>query len=84
MMGQKTIDINSQIFRPIKKIKKDELEKYLRSRVLTFRTKAEQDTFDMMGYQKANMLVYPVLAWIYFDLVLIPSMSVEPERVFSR
>ena len=83
MMGPKTIDINSWIFGPVKRIKKDELEEYLRSGVLTFGTEAERDAFDVMGYWKANVTVYPTLARIYFDLASISGMSVEPERVFS-
>ena len=83
MMEPKTIDINGWIFGPVKKTKKDELEEYLSSGVLTFGTEAEQDTFDVMSYWKANMAVYPTLARVYFNLASIPGMSVEPERVFS-
>ena len=83
MMRSKTIDINNWIFGPIKRIKKDELEEYLRSEVLTFGTEAERDAFDVMGYWKANMTMYPTLARIYFDLASIPAISVEPERVFN-
>ena len=59
------------------------MEEYLQAGKLKIATKAELKKFDVHAYWVGMQMVFSTLAAIYFDLCSIPSMSVEPERVFS-
>src|SRR5438046_6735951 len=61
----------------------DELTRYLTAPVLTLESAAANDTFSALEWWKGNAMEYPTLARIAFNVFSIPSMSVEPERVFS-
>ena len=61
----------------------DELTRYLTAPVLTLGSAAANDTFSALAWWKGNAIEYPTLAQIAFNIFSIPSMSVEPERVFS-
>lgn len=61
----------------------DELTRYLDAPVLVLVDEATNDTFDPLEWWKGNAFEYPTLARIAFNVFSIPSMSVEPERVFS-
>ena len=61
----------------------DELTRYLNAAVLILENEAADDTFDPLEWWKGNAVEYPTLARIAFNVFSIPSMSVEPERVFS-
>jgi hypothetical protein len=82
-LGPGRLDIDSWLFGDIDNVDKDELEEYLKAGKLKFTTKAELKQFDIHAWWVGNETVYPTLAAIYFDLCSVPSMSVEPERVFS-
>ena len=41
------------------------------------------DAFDPLEWWKGNAIEYPTLTRIAFNVFSIPSMSVEPEQVFS-
>jgi hypothetical protein len=64
-------------------MEQDELDNYLKVGRLKFGTKAELRKFDVHDWWLGMRTVYPRLASIYFDVCSIPTMSVEPERVFS-
>jgi hypothetical protein len=61
----------------------DELEAYLAERTLLFADKEETKNFDLAAYWQANAAVYPTLAQMFWDITAVPSMSAEPERMFS-
>ena len=58
----------------------DEVDQYLDVPVIKVE---ENQSFDRLEWWKGNEQVYPTLARMAFDLLSIPAMSVEPERVFS-
>ena len=63
--------------------KADELTRYLEHPVLVLMDEAVNDAFDPLEWWKGNAIEYPILTRIAFNVFSIPSMSVEPERVFS-
>ena len=63
--------------------KADELTRYLNAPVLVLENEATNDTFDPLEWWRGHEMEYPTLARIAFNVFSIPSMSVEPERVFS-
>ena len=65
------------------KEKADELTRYLEHSVLVLMDEAANDAFDPLEWWKGNAIEYPTLARIAFNVFSIPSMSVEPEWVFS-
>jgi hypothetical protein len=58
----------------------DELIKYEKASVVIAQ---DNKSFNRIEWWKANRHVYPVLAAMAFDILAIPCMSAEPERVFS-
>ena len=59
----------------------DELTKYERAPIVSVR---DNKNFDRIDWWKANRHVYPVLVSMAFNILAIPCMSAELERVFSR
>jgi hAT family C-terminal dimerisation region/Domain of unknown function (DUF4413) len=57
--------------------RKDELQRYLSAAVLPRRD------LDLLDWWRCNEPEYPTLTKIAFNILCIPAMSVEPERVFS-
>ena len=78
-----SLDIDTWLFGPTVQRRKDELDDYLSQAVLDFPSKEEREAFDVMEYWRGHLRVWPTLSRMFFDLASIPSMSVEPERVFS-
>ncbi len=78
-----SLDIDTWLFGPTVQRRKDELDDYLSQAVLDFPSKEEREAFDIMEYWRGHLRVWPTLSRMFFDLASIPSMSVEPERVFS-
>jgi hypothetical protein len=76
-------DISDFLWGSTTGMQRDELEDYCNESVLHFSSDQERNDFDVMEYWKANIKVYPTLARIFWDICSIPSMSAEPERVFS-
>ena len=62
----------------------DELTRYLEAPLLMLKGAAANDAFNALEWWKGNEMEYPTLSQIAFNVFCIPSMSVEPERVFSR
>jgi hypothetical protein len=77
------LDIESWLYGENNEPEQNELESYLRAGRLKFMNKVELRKFDVHDWWQGMRTVYPMMAAIYFDLCSIPSMSVEPERVFS-
>ena len=63
--------------------KADEVTRYLSVPILVLENEAANDAFDPLEWWKGNAMEYPTLSHIAFNDFSIPSMSVEPERVFS-
>ena len=62
----------------------DELTRYLEASILVLESAAANNAFNALEWWKGNAMEYPTLARIAFNVFCIPSMSVEPERVFSE
>lgn len=77
------LDIYSFLYGDDNRRMTDELEMYLAERTLPFADKEEKLNFDLAAYWQANSAVYPTLAQMFWDIAATPSMSAEPERVFS-
>jgi hAT family C-terminal dimerisation region len=66
----------------------NELEEYLNAPILSVRLmNGEKDTdgksFDILMWWKGNESIYPSLSRMAFDILSIPAMSTEAERIFS-
>jgi len=61
----------------------DEFTRYLEAPVLVLLSTAANDVFSPLAWWKDHEMEYPTLARIAFNVFCIPSMSVEPERMFS-
>jgi hAT family C-terminal dimerisation region len=77
-----SFDLNKWRFGDTQQIA-DELTRYLAAPVLTLDSAAANDAFNALEWWKGNEMEYPTLARIAFNVFSVPSMSVEPERVFS-
>lgn len=78
-----TLDIHTFLYGDNNERVADELEAYLAERTVLFAGKDERTDFDLTAYWQANSAVYPTLAQMFWDITAVPSMSAEPERVFS-
>ena len=63
--------------------KVDELTRYLNAPVLVLENEVTNDIFDPLEWWRGHEMKYPTLARIAFKVFSIPSISVEPERLFS-
>src|SRR5439155_25025684 len=61
----------------------NELTWYLDAPVLVLVDEEANNTFDPLDWWKGNAIEYPTLARMAFNVFSIPSISVEPEWVFS-
>jgi hypothetical protein len=60
---------------------RDDLEEYLAAPLVRMENNKE---FDRMQWWVASLTIYPTMARMAFDILSIPAMSVECERVFSK
>ena len=79
---EQTFDMNSWCFRNIERLE-DELSRYLNVPILILEDKNAYEAFEPVEWWRGNSKEYRILACMAFDVYPIPTMSVEPERVFS-
>jgi hypothetical protein len=82
LLEDKSFDIHKWRFGNMQQ-REDELTRYLNAPRLVLESTEANDAFDPLEWWKGNAIDYPTLACIAFNIFSIPSMSVEPERVFS-
>jgi hypothetical protein len=83
LWGTENLDISMFLYGETTITAMDELEAYLSEPVLRFGSNAERENLNLESWWRSNSTVYPTLARMYWDICAIPSMSAEPERVFS-
>ena len=74
---------NIDIWRFGKTKVQDELDRYYLAPLLNLPSQEANMKFDLIKWWRGNEEEFPTLALIAYDIFPIPSMSVEPERVFS-
>jgi hypothetical protein len=77
------LDVLEFLWGPGTAHRNDELDAYCSEPILRFGSEQERKDFNVIGFWKTNASVYPALGRMFFDICAIPSMSAEPERVFS-
>lgn len=83
IFSEEPLDVSEFLWGPGTAHCNDELDAYCSEPVLRFRSEQERKDFNVIGFWKINVSVYPALGRMFFDICAIPSMSAEPERVFS-
>jgi hypothetical protein len=83
LLGSENLDISTFLYGDIATRVMDELEAYLSESVLRFGSNGERENLNLQSWWRSHSTMYPTLPRMYWDICAIPSISAEPERVFS-